>query len=247
MSDDEILTPPRLHVAQPLAVGMTLSLPERNQRHIAALRLRAGDAVTLFNGDGAEYAAELTDLRKRDAHALVRARHDVSRESPLAVTLVQGLCAADRMDLLIQKATELGAAAIQPVVTQRTIVRLSEERQERRETHWQNIAISACEQSGRNLVPEVRPLVKFPDFIAGPKPAGLAILLSPLADAALATLARPGAVTLLIGPEGGFTPEERAMALRAGYVGVRMGPRVLRTETAPLAAIAAIQVLWGDA
>jgi len=246
MPNDEVL-PPRLHVAQSLAVGMTVSLPERNQRHIAALRLRAGETVTLFNGDGAEYFAELTDLRKREAFALIRARDEVSRESPLVVTLVQGLCAADRMDLLMQKATELGVAAIQPVITQRSIVRLSEDRQERREAHWQNIAISACEQSGRNRIPEVRPLAKFTDFIDGPKPEGLGVLLSPLAEASLATLSKPGAVTILIGPEGGFAAEERERALRAGYVGVRMGPRVLRTETAPLAAIAAMQVLWGDA
>lgn len=247
MPDDEVLSPPRLHVAQPLAVGMTVSLPERNQRHIAALRLRAGDPVTLFNGDGAEYAAELTDLRRREAMARVRGRAEISRESPLAVTLVQGLCAADRMDLLIQKATELGVAAIQPVVTQRSIVRLSEERQERREAHWQNIAISACEQSGRNRIPEVRPLAKFSDFIAGSKPEGLAVLLSPLAENSLLALPKPVSVTILIGPEGGFASDERALALRAGYVGIRIGPRVLRTETAPLAAIAAMQVLWGDA
>src|SRR5512145_1326322 len=151
------LAAPRLHCDATLAPGATVTLSERAARHVAALRLRAGDALTLFSGDGFESAAVLTGIGKRRVTAAVRERRAVDRESPLEVRLAQGVCAGDRMDLVLQKATELGVASFQPVVTARSVVRLSSERRERRETHWQNVVIAACEQCGRNRIPQVAP------------------------------------------------------------------------------------------
>lgn len=236
---------PRFYCPEELAVGATLALPERAAQHVRVLRLAPGTTITLFEGDGAEYAAELVDIGKRSVSALVRARRETSRESPLHIVLAQGLSTGERMDLVIQKATELGVAAIQPVLAARSIVRLSNERQERREQHWQNVAVAACEQCGRNTVPEVRPLIPLYEFLARPR-ARLAILLSPASDASLRALAPASEIELLIGPEGGLSREEREAAVAAGFAGVRFGPRILRTETAPLAAIAALQAMWGD-
>ncbi len=237
---------PRLYCEDGLAPGATVDLPERAARHVAALRLRAGDALTLFSGDGYEWRGILAAVGKRGAQVALRERRAVDRESPLDITLVQGVCAADRMDLVLQKATELGVARIRPVVTTRSIVRLSQERQERRGTHWQNVVIAACEQCGRNVVPQVAPSTALRDFLAEAAAPGTRIVLSPLADATLRTLRVAGPVTILIGPEGGLTDDERELAGLAGFVGVRFGPRILRTETAPLAAIAALQALHGD-
>lgn len=240
------LSGPRLHVEAGLAPGAQLDLAERAARHVAALRLRVGDALVLFSGDGYEWRATLTALGKRGVQVAVHERREASRESPLAVTLAQGVCVADRMDLVLQKATELGVARIQPLVTQRSIVRLSQERQERRETHWQNVVVAACEQCGRNVVPAVLPLATLRDYLGTPAASGTRLLLSPLATETLRTLEVRAPVTVLIGPEGGLTDEERELAALAGFTGVRFGPRILRTETAPLAALAALQVLHGD-
>jgi 16S rRNA (uracil1498-N3)-methyltransferase len=239
--------PPRLYCDTPLAPGATVELSERAARHVAALRLRAGDDVRLFAGDGAEWLATLTAIAKRGVLAKLRERRVADRESPLGVTLVQGVCAADRMDLVLQKATELGVARIRPVVTTRSIVRLSQERQERRETHWQNVVIAACEQCGRNVIPPVEPLLGFREYLAEPVAPGARIVLSPDGDARLRDLAAAAHVTVLIGPEGGLAPDERELAAVHGFVPVRFGPRILRTETAPLAALAALQALYGDA
>jgi 16S rRNA (uracil1498-N3)-methyltransferase len=237
---------PRFYCDAPLPPGAAVELPERAARHAAALRLRKGDAVVLFNGDGHESAATLTGLGKRGAACLVRNRAAVDRESPLEVHLAQGVCAGDRMDLVLQKATELGVASIQPVVTARSIVRLSSERQGRRGTHWQNIVIAACEQCGRNRVPEVAPSVAFGAFLARPARDGTRVLLLPEGETTIRALGPRAPVTVLIGPEGGLAPEERTLALAAGFRAVRFGPRILRTETAPLAALAALQALYGD-
>jgi 16S rRNA (uracil1498-N3)-methyltransferase len=223
-----------------------VALPERAVRHAAALRLREGDEVMLFNGDGHESTATLVALGKRAATCLVRTRRAADRESPLAVHLAQGVCAGDRMDLVLQKSTELGVASLQPLVTARSIVRLSSERRGRRETHWQNVVIAACEQCGRNRIPAVAPSVALGAFLARPAGEGTRLLLVPDGEATIRTLAPRTPVTVLIGPEGGLAPEERAAALAAGYRPVRFGPRVLRTETAPLAALAALQALYGD-
>jgi 16S rRNA (uracil1498-N3)-methyltransferase len=237
---------PRLYCEETLSPGATVEFSERAARHVAALRLRTGDAVTLFGGDGYESAAVISGLSKRGVYASVRDRRAVDRESPLAVHLAQGVCAGDRMDLVLQKATELGVAAIQPVVAARSVVRLSSERRERREAHWQNVVIAACEQCGRNRVPPVAPSLAFGEYFAALPAAGTRILLAPDGAETLRSLAVAPPIAVLIGPEGGLAPEERRIAAAAGYVTVRFGPRVLRTETAPLAALAALQALYGD-
>jgi 16S rRNA (uracil1498-N3)-methyltransferase len=250
MANRPTSAPPRLHCEETLAPGATVRLSERAARHVAALRLRVGDALTLFSGDGFESAAVLAGTGKRGVTAAVRERRAVDRESPLEVRLAQGVCAGDRMDLVLQKATELGVAAIQPVVTARSVVRLSSDRRERRETHWQNVVIAACEQCGRNRIPQVAPSLGFGEFLAAllarPGEAGTRILLAPDGAATLRSLAPQAPVTVLVGPEGGLAPEEREMAVAAGFVTVRVGPRILRTETAPLATLAALQAIYGD-
>ena len=218
-------------------------------RHVQALRLQTGESVRLFNGDGSEYESILIDISRRGVSVLIRACEAVERESPLAITLIQGVCANDRMDLVIQKATELGVNAIRPIVTSRSIVRLSSERQAKRAEHWQNVAIAACEQCGRNRIPEVRPAAMLHAFLALEDPgeaAATRLYLSPNAESGLERLPRPTAIQLLIGPEGGLSNEEIRDVRSRGFAPVRFGPRILRTETAPLAAIAAMQARWGD-
>jgi 16S rRNA (uracil1498-N3)-methyltransferase len=237
----------RLHCEVTPTPGASIELPERAARHVEALRLRAGDSVTLFSGDGYESAAILTSIGKRGARAAVRDRIAVNRESPFVVHLAQGLSAGDRMDVVLQKATELGVASIQPVITNRSIVRLSRERGERRTTHWQNVVIAACEQCGRNRIPPVRPNLSFGEFLAHQERDGARIFLAPEGGTTIRALAlQQIPMTLLVGPEGGLAPEEQELALATGFTSVRFGPRVLRTETAPLAALAALQALYGD-
>jgi 16S rRNA (uracil1498-N3)-methyltransferase len=238
--------PPRLHCEAVLSPGASVELPERAVRHVAALRLQRGDEVVLFNGDGAESSATLVTLGRRGVVAAVRERRAIDRESLFEVHLAQGICAGDRMDLVLQKATELGVASIQPIATARSIVRLARERRERRETHWQNVVIAACEQCGRNLIPPVAPSTGLPEFVALPARGGTRILLAPDGEATLRALAPRAPMTVLIGPEGGLAPEERELAAARGFTPVRFGPRILRTETAPLAALAALQALYGD-
>ncbi|MEO7404472.1 MAG: 16S rRNA (uracil(1498)-N(3))-methyltransferase [Burkholderiales bacterium] len=237
---------PRMYCAEGLAQGAIVTLSEAAQRHLAALRLQRGDAIVLFSGDGYEYSAELVELSKRNAAAKIQEPREVDRESPIAITLVQGICAADRMDLLVQKATELGVRAIQPVISTRTVIRLSSDRQERRAQHWENVAIAACEQCGRNRLPEMRPSIKFDEWIATGPSADARILLSPYGDKRLADLPRGESAIIAIGPEGGLTEDEHNLAESRGFTPIRFGPRILRTETAPLAVIAALQALWGD-
>lgn len=240
---------PRFYCRLPLAQGTEIALPAGPAHHAArVLRLKAGDPVTLFNGDGGEFAARLTRIDARVVVAAIDARHAVERESSLAVTLLLGLAATDRMDFAIQKAVELGVAAIQPVATARSVSRLAGDRAERRLDHWRQIAISACEQCGRNRLPELHPPRELEEWLRASTPASLRLMLAPDATQSLAAIARPaGAVETLVGPEGGFTPQEQAAAIRAGFRAVRLGPRVLRTETAALAVLAAINTLWGDA
>lgn len=238
---------PRFYCPTPLQVDRVVTLPDAVARHaIGALRLRDGETVTLFNGDGHEYVGILTT----HGHASVRllARHELARESPLRVVLAQGISSGERMDLTVQKSVELGVAAIQPLMMRRTIVRLSADKLEKRRAHWQGVVVSACEQCGRNRVPEVAAIAEFASWRKSwTDSAGLGLMLDPEGVASLADLPRPeGGVTLLAGPEGGFDPAEREAAQGAGFVSVRLGPRVLRTETAALAALAALQTLWGD-
>lgn len=236
---------PRFHCPEGLAIGATVALPDRAAQHVRVLRLAPGTPVTLFAGDGGEFAGELLDVSKRGVTVRVRARSEASVESPLAITLLQGLCAGERMDWIVQKATELGVAAIRPFVAARSQGRLSDERQARRLTHWRAVAAAACEQCGRNVVPDVHPLADLHATLDAPR-AGASLLLSPRGETTLTSLPQVDAATILIGPEGGLTERERAAALRAGFTALRFGPRILRTETAPLAVIAALQARWGD-
>jgi 16S rRNA (uracil1498-N3)-methyltransferase len=237
---------PRLFAPVDLPLGGEIRLPERVARHLSVLRLRGGDAITLFNGRGGEFTAELTRASARDAIARVLSKQDSERESPLSITLAQCVSAGDRMDTTVQKATELGVSNIVPIASERSVVKLSGDRADKRVAHWRNVVIAACEQCGRNRVPEVARITDIGAFLDALGIGGLRLLLAPGADLSLKQLPRPEKAMLLVGPEGGLTAQERGQAERAGFVAVRFGPRVLRTETAPLAAIAAMQALWGD-
>jgi len=237
---------PRFFAPVKLSPGTEIELPERVARHCAVLRLRRGETVILFNGEGGECTAELTRGSRGNTHAHVISRQPVERESPLAIALAQCVSSGDRMDITLQKSTELGVARIVPIASERSVVRLSSDRADRRVEHWRNVVIAACEQCGRNRVPEVAGITELDTFLAGAGSDELRLLLAPNASRAMKDLIPGRAVTLLVGPEGGFTPEERRRAEGNGFVPVCFGPRVLRTETAPLAAIAAMQALWGD-
>jgi 16S rRNA (uracil1498-N3)-methyltransferase len=223
-----------------------MTIGRRTNRGIGlGLRLKSGDPVRLFDGSGGEYAAVLQQAG-REMRARVGEFHDLECESPLSITLAQCLSSGDRMDITLQKATELGVCAIQPLQSTRSIVRLDTERMARRQVHWQNVVLSACEQCGRNRVPVVASTVDIADWLASSPKEGTRLMLAPGAPAGLKQINPDGPITLLVGPEGGLSPEEQEMAQTAGFIGVRLGPRVLRTETAPLAALAALQAIWGD-
>ena len=235
---------PRFHVPTDLASGAELPLPPGAARHVQVLRLQPGSAITLFDGRGGEWDAKVLRMGRSDVQVAVGAHHAIECEPARRVHLAAGLMASDRMDWLIEKATELGASGFTPVLTERSSLRLSGERAEKKRAHWQAVAIAACEQSGRNQVPAVHEQLSFEELMRSP-PAGHRLLLS-LADGAhpLRETLPPGndAVTLLSGPEGGLSPKEEAAARAAGFIPVTLGPRVLRAETAPLAALSAIVV-----
>jgi 16S rRNA (uracil1498-N3)-methyltransferase len=238
----------RLYAALPLAPGAIVELPEAAAHHAArVLRLKVGDELTLFHGEGGEFAARIERIAARAVTVRVGDWLDVDRDSPLVVTLVQGLAAGDRMDYVIQKAVELGVAAVRPVTAMRSVARLDASRAEKRLLHWRQIAISACEQCGRNRIPEVFPLLDLDSWLEQTSRVSLRLLLAPDVKGTLPGMPRPpGGIELLVGPEGGLAPEEVTAALRAGFTAVRLGPRTLRTETAALAALAALSTLWGD-
>jgi len=218
---------------------------------IHVLRLQAGAPLTLFDGRGTEYPALIKRIDKSGLTLTVTGRHEVSRESPLDIVLAQGVSTGERMDYTVQKCVELGVSTIQPLITQRSVVRLSSERAERRVAHWQSVTAAACEQCGRNRLPPVLPVQPLMRWLGEPVPANsVRLLLSPHASATpLRERERPhpqGRITLLVGPEGGWNAEETQAALGAGFTPLALGPRVLRTETAAVAAIAAMQSLWGD-
>lgn len=237
----------RAFVDRALASGDELALPEDAAGHLVrVLRLREGDACVLFNGDGHDYPATLLAAGKREVRVRVERREPVDNESPLRVTLLQGIARGEKMDWILQKATELGVAAFLPVASERSEVRLDAERADKRVAHWRSVVRSACEQSGRARVPEVtapQPLAAALDAL----PTQPRFLLDPFAERAIGGLALHGfACVLAIGPEGGWSPRDREQLLSAGFIGLRLGPRVLRTETAGLAAIAALQARFGD-
>lgn len=242
---------PRFYCPEPLSANLQISLPENAARHASrVLRLREGDEMVLFDGSGGEYAARIAEVIRDRVQVDVLAWHAVERESPIAITLVQALQAGEKMDMTVQKAVELGVARIVPVSSRRSVVKLEGERALRRVQHWRAVATSACEQCGRNRVPLVAELVRLGQWVDVPcAPEVRRLVLLPGAALSLADMpgVQPGSqVEILIGAEGGFAPEEIEQALQAGYVGVRLGPRILRTETAGLAALAVIQSLWGD-
>ena len=245
---------PRLYCPTSLGNDELIDLPAAAAHHAArVLRLREGDPVTLFNGEGGESEARLTRIGSRSVSAMVGQHHAVERESPLQVTLLQGLAGAERMDYVIQKAVEMGVAAIAPVTMARSVTRLDAARASKRAEHWRAVIVASCEQCGRNCLPLLHPLRDFDAALGSPDDPGattgavLSLVLSPGEGKSLTAFERPsGAIRLLIGPEGGLAPEELAAAHRAEFRTVRLGPRVLRTETAGVAALAAMNALWGD-
>jgi 16S rRNA (uracil1498-N3)-methyltransferase len=229
------------------AGGSTLLPAEAAHHAVHVLRLRGGEALTLFDGRGGEYDGRIAAIERLRVTVEVLAHRALERESPLAVTLVQGVSAGEKMDFTVQKATELGVAALQPVLSARSTGRIAGERAAHKRAHWQRVAIAACEQCGRNRVPEVRAPVALEEYCRAQSQAN-GLLLAPEARLGLRdAAARLGsAVTLAAGPESGFTAAEEALLALAGFVPVRLGPRVLRTETAALAALAALNALAGD-
>ncbi|UXI69367.1 16S rRNA (uracil(1498)-N(3))-methyltransferase [Tahibacter amnicola] len=240
---------PRIYVPQPLSDGDIVHLPEQAGEHLArVLRLEAGHPLVLFNGDGGEFTARLASLAKRSVTAQVLEARAADRESPLQLTLAQGVARGEKMDWILQKATELGVSRIIPVVTERTEVRLDEERAERRLSHWHQVIASACEQCGRNRLPQVTPPIKLAAWAGqlGADPAARYALL-PEGDQSLASITSlPHGAILTVGPEGGFSDQDEAILRNAGFKGLRLGPRILRTETAGIAALAALQAIAGD-
>jgi 16S rRNA (uracil1498-N3)-methyltransferase len=238
---------PRFYLSQPLALGSVIALPEQVAHHVQVLRLELGAHVTLFNGEGGEYTATLQEIGRKKVQVELKAFSPRESELPYAITLAQALPEASKMDWIVEKAVELGATAIQPLAAQRCVVRLSAERAQKKLAHWQAIAIAACEQSGRNRLPHVAESAQFGEWIAQ---RGLhqRILLTPRAEQPLSDWARhhpAQTVALMVGPEGGFTEAEENAARGQDVLALSMGPRVLRTETAGLAAIAALNAIWG--
>lgn len=237
------------HVDAPLGPGARVELPRELAHHLGrVLRLHDGATLSLFDGNGPVWLARLR-IGSGPAIAEVIAAVEDDRESPLRVVLGQGLSSGDRMDITVQKAVELGVAGIAPLATARAVVKLSGERAERRREHWQRIAIAACEQCRRSVVPPVSPVRGLREWLASLPPDAPKWLLCAHEGRRLADLPQPEADAtgyLLTGPEGGFTDEERTLVIDAGFVPVRLGPRVLRTETAAMTALAAMQTLWGD-
>jgi 16S rRNA (uracil1498-N3)-methyltransferase len=236
----------RFHFPGRLPAAGTIELPDALAHHaVRVLRLRDGERIVLFDGEGGEAEATL-QVRGKSACAQLEARREVDRESPLQIVLVQALAASDKMDWVVQKAVELGVSAIQPVQAERSVLRLAGERADKRHAHWQQVAVSACEQCGRNRIPEVRPLQPLTQWLAAHRGA-LNYVLAPGGAASFADEpAVQDVVHLLVGPEGGWSEAEMSAFDAAGRRRVRLGPRVLRTETAGLAALAALQARWGD-
>lgn len=239
---------PRIYIDIPLNTQKTIVLDERAFQHtVKVLRLREGAEIILFNGAGGEYSAHLHQVTKKKATAQLDQYIDNNCESPLSTHLALGISKGERMDFAIQKAVELGITDITPLYTERCVVNLDNRREEKRMEHWRGVIISACEQSGRNSVPELHQPVDIKrDFSALPV-CELKLILSPYVTKCLKDINPPGkSVMILIGPEGGLSKQEIEMAEKYKFNAVRMGPRILRTETAALTAISAIQILWGD-
>ena len=238
---------PRVFTTQQLDVGSFIDLDKGAARHlISVLRMGAGQTLILFNGQGGEFSAELVEAKKDRATAKITGFTEADRESPLQLNLGIGISRGERMDWIVQKATELGVNQITPLFSERCEVKLSGERLQKRLGHWQQVAISACEQSQRNKVPTINPAVSLTDWLSLCD-SKLKLVLHHRTDQRLSTMANgEGSIGLLVGPEGGLSQAEIDQALGSNFLALALGPRVLRTETAPLAAISILQSLWGD-
>ena len=236
----------RLFVRADLTEGETLQLDEESGHYLrSVLRLKKGHELTVFNGNGHEYAAKVEVASRDGVWLLLGKSQQKNTESSLITHLGLGISRGERMDLAIQKSVELGVSRITPLITERCVVRLDDDKKDTRYQHWVNIVRSACEQSGRNRLPVIDRPCQLQDWID--QPQGLRMFFDPSGTTSLNRLPAPGGrVTLLTGPEGGFAERERDRSIRAGFIPVRLGPRILRTETAVLAALAAVQTLWGD-
>jgi 16S rRNA (uracil1498-N3)-methyltransferase len=232
----------------PLESGRVTDLgPDASHHVLKVLRLRVGDALVVFDGSGSEFAAEIESCAQSRVRVRVLEPRPGVAESPLRITLVQAITRADRMDWTLQKATELGAHAIAPVLSARSVVKLDGEQARRKVEHWRAIVVNACEQCARSTLPIVREPEPLADYLARPRLSGRSVVLEPTASDELASIAGgDGDLELLIGPEGGFEPTELEFAARSGFETRRLGPRILRTETAGVAAIAVLQALHGD-
>ena len=238
---------PRFYLADALQPGQNISLPENVIRHLHVLRVREGEEITLFNGNGHSYPTRLLSLAKRQAVAEVLSEQAADNESPLAISLIQAISSGERMDFTLQKSVEMGVTEIFPVTSARSIVKLSGERAEKRQERWQEIVIAACEQCGRNRIPTVHPLLPLSQRLQQLPQSDVRLLMGLHHPTSLKAIQpAPQRITLMIGPEGGWSPEEEAAAFQTGFQSILLGKRVLRTETAALAAIAAMQTLWGD-
>jgi 16S rRNA (uracil1498-N3)-methyltransferase len=238
----------RVYVDVELQAGRRLTVEGSAGNHIArVLRLRVGDTLTLFNGQGGEYSGSIEEIRRETVVVSILESRDVDRESPCQLTLAQGISRGERMDWVVQKATELGVWQIAPIFTERSIVQLDEKQASRKLQHWRSIAVAACEQSGRNRVPQITQPVGLYELLEKRTSSGTALLLSPGAPLRMADLASAGTqITVLIGPEGGLADVEQQAAVKSGFTPVRLGPRVLRTETAAVCALTLLQQKFGD-
>ncbi|MDR4516754.1 MAG: 16S rRNA (uracil(1498)-N(3))-methyltransferase [Nitrosomonas sp.] len=245
--------PPRFFHHDDIYVGQCIELEITSAHHaVRVLRIKAGDSIVLFNGKGGEYSAHIESIRKTTTKVIIDQFNAVERESPLDIDLVQAICVNEKMDLIIQKSVELGVTSIQPISTTRSIVRLSKERATKRLQHWNRVVISACEQCGRNFIPIVFPLISLTDWIINNKTNSsnhLRYMLSTTGNESLKNLTDPVPTqyfTVVVGPEGGLTSEEEIILQQADFQPLRIGKRILRTETAALSTIAALQMRWGD-
>lgn len=239
----------RFHSPTALTVGQSVPLSDNALAHaVRVMRLKVGDTLTLFCGDGFDYQCALSSIEKKSAQVEVLSRTKVSNESPLSIRLLQGISSGDRMDYTIQKAVELGVTEIYPLSTERCVTKLSGDRAEKRTEHWQGVAIAACEQSGRAVIPHVHAPLALPQWLSRyATPDCLNLLLNPVGAKRLVALSKPDhLIHLLIGPEGGLSPAEIELATQHHFQSIVLGPRILRTETAALTAIACMQSLWGD-
>lgn len=238
----------RIFLDAPLSSGADMALSAAGAYHVArVLRLRAGAALLVFDGAGHEHEAEITEVQGDAVRVRIGKETSHRTESPLRITLALGVSRSERMDWALQKSTELGVSAIAPVLTSRSVVRLDEKQAAKKQQHWHGIVAGACEQCGRSRLPQVAAPLPLRQYLGTSRKDGMRLVLSPGAPASLAGLASlPAKVELLIGPEGGLDDEELMAAQQAGFMGVRLGPRVLRTETAVVTALSVLQALWGD-